>query len=95
MTSQADDQLRSILSEEEYEDLMRIRERKNTRAQKGQIQELTRSMVGEGGKYETEYSEASDVLDGIWDKAFAEATKEITGGDPDDEVEEEGDEDED
>ena len=92
MTTSADDQLKAILSEEEYEDLMKIRVRKSTRAQKGQVQELTRNMVGEGGKYETAYSEATDVLDAIWDKAFAEATFEITGINPDDEVEEEGEE---
>jgi len=93
--STADQALKDLLSEDEFNQLMAIRERKDQRAQRGQITETARALVAEGGKYGQEYGNANDVLTAIWEKAYNEASFEVTGINPEEDLVDEDDDEDD
>lgn len=62
---------------EDYEAFMEFKAQKDKRAKIQSAKEIARAMVSEGGKYYDAYSRLDEQLSAIWEKANAEARKQV------------------
>ena len=68
--------LQDVLGED-YEAFVEFKAQKDKRAKIQSAKELARGMISEGGKYFDAYSRLDEQLNAIWEKANAEARKEV------------------
>ncbi len=70
----SDEQLKAILGEDDFNDLMQVRTRRATRAMATKIKETADAMVNnEAGKYYSEYQRLDKELNDLYEKAQGEA----------------------
>ncbi len=71
---EAEANLKELLGEEDFNELMQIRTRKADRATRARIKELADGMcTGDGGKYQVEYAKLDTALMALYEKAQNEA----------------------